>query len=230
VTDEGDHRQARREYQAATLSRAALPADPLTQFGAWIEAATEVGAKDATAMALATVREQGGTHSLPSVRIVLLKHYDARGLVWYTDYKSQKGAELTANPMASGLFYWRDFDRQVRVTGRVEKVDASDSEAYFHSRPADSRFSAAASMQSQPVANRQSLEARVAELMNQYPDEKVPRPDNWGGYCLVPDSFEFWQGRAGRLHDRFLYTRNTRIEGAVEAGAGQNWRIERLQP
>jgi pyridoxamine 5'-phosphate oxidase len=114
------------------------------------------------------------------------------------------------------------------VTGRVEKVDPSTSEAYFQSRPADSRFSAAASVQSQPVANRQRLEARVAELMRQYPDENVPQPEGWGGYCLVPSSFEFWQGRAGRLHDRFLYTR---IDGSsADTGAEQNWRIERLQP
>lgn len=132
------------------------------------------------------------------MRIVLLKHYDASGLVWYTDYRSQKGIELAANPMASGLFYWRDFDRQVRVTGRVEKLDLSTSEAYFQSRPADSRFSAAASVQSQPVVDRQTLEARVTELMSDYPDENVPRPDDWGGYRLLPSNFEFWQGRTGK--------------------------------
>jgi len=216
LADEGDHRATRREYQAATLSRAGLPEDPLIQFGVWLREVGEAGAKDATAMALATTSEVG----MPSVRIVLLKHYDNDGLVFYTDYRSLKGAQLEHNDRASGLFYWRDFDRQVRVSGVVRKIDRATSQAYFDSRPADSRFSAAASVQSQPVVDRQTLENRVAALMEQYPDEDVPMPEGWGGYRLVPESFEFWQGRAGRLHDRFLYS--------VSPGGG--WRIERLQP
>jgi pyridoxamine 5'-phosphate oxidase len=152
LADESDHRATRREYQAATLSRAGLPEDPLIQFGIWLREVSEAGAKDATAMALATASNAG----LPSVRIVLLKHYDSEGLVWYSDYRSQKGVELEGNPMASGLFYWRDFDRQVRVSGVVRKIDQAASRAYFDSRPVDSRFSAAASRQSQPVADRKS--------------------------------------------------------------------------
>jgi pyridoxamine 5'-phosphate oxidase len=172
-------------------------------------------------MALASVNSAG----IPSVRIVLLKHFAAdasdgpEGFCWYTDYRSLKGAELTANPAASAVFYWRDFDRQVRITGTVSRVDTASSQNYFDSRPLDSRFSAAASEQSARVADRQTLEDRVAALRARYPQGDVPRPADWGGFRLQPSSIEFWQGREGRLHDRFLYTK--------AAGA---WSIERLQP
>jgi len=215
VTDEGDHRDARREYDATTLSRAALPDDPLELFGRWLGQASDAGAKDATAMALATVSADG----TPSVRIVLLKEYSAEGFVWYTDYGSQKGLELASSPIASVVFYWRDFDRQARLTGPVSKVDPAVSRAYFQSRPVESRYSAAASRQSQPVASREVLEERVAALTAQHPDGDVPIPADWGGYCLDPSAIEFWQGREGRLHDRFRYSRS-----------GDGWLIERLQP
>jgi pyridoxamine 5'-phosphate oxidase len=221
MSDEGDYRDTRRDYGGATpaatasLSASALPADPLEQFGRWLDVAVEAGAKDATAMALATASSVG----MPSVRIVLLKEYGPEGFVWYTDYRSQKGRELADNPSASAVFYWRDFDRQVRITGAVERVDPETAADYFRSRPQDSRFSAAASEQSKPVADRQTLEDRVADLMVRYPDGEVPMPEDWGGYRLQPELFEFWQGREGRLHDRFRYVRSR-----------SGWDVERLQP
>jgi pyridoxamine 5'-phosphate oxidase len=215
MSNGGDHRDQRREYSAAELSSASLPEEPLVLFESWLGQALAAGAKDATAMALATASAEG----IPSVRIVLLKEHGPDGFVWYTDYRSQKGLELLANPIASAAFYWRDFDRQVRVTGPVSRIEAATSEAYFRSRPLDSRYSAAASEQSRPVANRRVLETRVAELMDRYPHGDVPRPEAWGGYRLAADVIEFWQGREGRLHDRFRYTLG-------KAG----WRVERLQP
>jgi len=217
VTDQGrqDHREHRREYLNGVLSRAALPDDPLVLFGDWLEQAIASGAADATAMALATASPDG----VPSVRVVLLKEHGPDGFVWFTDYGSRKGRDLALNPVASLVFYWREFSHQVRVSGPVERLDRARSEAYFASRPEDSRFSAAASDQSQPIADRSTLEARVAQLRRQYPDARVPMPEDWGGYLLEPETMEFWQGREGRLHDRFRYTRR--------AGG---WDIERLQP
>ena len=150
---------------------------------------------------------------------MLLKEFGQDGFVWYTDYRSQKGTELDENPVAAAVFYWRDFDHQVRVTGPVGKVTAQTSDEYFRSRPAESRFSAAASEQSQPVADRRTLEERVEALRDRYPDDDVPMPTGWGGYCLKPTCIEFWQGREGRLHDRFRYQRD-----------GEGWQIHRLQP
>ena len=210
-----DHRDERRDYAAGTLSRADLPADPLALFGAWLSAALAGGSTDATAMALATA----SAAAEPSVRIVLLKEHGPDGFIWFTDYGSRKGQELAENPRASLAFYWSQFSRQVRVSGAVSQIDFAESRAYFASRPEESRFSAAASDQSQPIGGREMLETRVAELQAQYPDGQVPMPDGWGGYRLVPDSMEFWQGREGRLHDRFAYTRE-----------GGDWTVLRLQP
>jgi pyridoxamine 5'-phosphate oxidase len=211
----GDHREERREYAAGILSRADLPADPLELFGAWLSEAMATGAEDATAMALATA----SAGAEPSVRIVLLKEHGPEGFVWFTDYGSQKGQEIAENPRASLAFYWGAFSRQVRISGAVSQVAVADSRAYFATRPEDSRFSAAASDQSQPIGGREMLEARVAELRAQHPDGEVPMPEGWGGYCLAPTTMEFWQGREGRLHDRFRYTR-----------AGNAWSVLRLQP
>ena len=211
----GDHRDERRDYAAGTLSRADLPSDPLVLFGAWLSAAMADGAADATAMALATA----SANAEPSVRIVLLKEHGPDGFVWFTDYGSRKGQELAENPRASLAFYWSQYSRQVRVTGVVSQIDEAESRIYFNTRPEESRFSAAASDQSQPIGGREMLEARVAELRRQHPDGNVPMPEGWGGYRLVPDSIEFWQGREGRLHDRFVYTRES-----------DNWAVLRLQP
>jgi pyridoxamine 5'-phosphate oxidase len=210
-----DQRDTRRDYASAPLRRDALAADPVEQFQQWFGEALETAVPDPTAMALATAAADGQ----PSVRIVLLKHFDADGFCWYTDYRSGKGSDLAANPRASCLFYWGPLHRQVRISGRVEKLDPASADAYFASRPEDSRFSAAASRQSTPVASRDALEARVADLRRRHPDGAVPRPAEWGGYRLRPEAFEFWQGREGRLHDRFRFTR-----------AASDWQVERLQP
>jgi len=210
-----DQRDNRREYAAHWLRRSNLAADPLLQFQRWFAEALDAGIKDATAMALATA-DLGGA---PSARIVLLKHFDEAGFCWYTDYRSQKGRELTTNPRAALLFHWRELDRQVRIGGTVEKLDQAAGTAYFASRPAESRFSAAASHQSAPIDSRDALEARVAELRKRHPDDRVPRPEQWGGYRLTPVCYEFWQGRAGRLHDRFRFDRIDDV-----------WVAERLQP
>lgn len=211
----GDHQRQRREYEEGELRRSQLSEDPLVLFGRWLGDALAAGAKDATAMALATATPDG----VPSVRIVLLKEHGPQGFVWYTDQDSPKGVEISANPVASLAFYWRDFNRQARLSGFVSKVDEETARAYFDSRPEESQYSAAASTQSSPVADRQTLEARVAALRDRYPDGRVPKPRHWGGYRLIPERIEFWQGRTGRLHDRFLYTR-------TDSG----WRIQRLAP
>ncbi len=211
----GDHREQRREYAAGTLSRADLPADPLELFAAWMSQALAAEVADATATALATASADGE----PSVRIVLLKEHGPEGFVWFTDYGSRKGQELAENPRASLAFYWGEFSRQVRVSGAVSQIDEAESRAYFATRPEESRFSAAASDQSQPIAGREMLESRVSELRARHPDGQIPMPEGWGGYRLVPDSIEFWQGREGRLHDRFSYTRE-----------GSEWTVLRLQP
>ena len=216
MTDHYDQRGRRREYGSRALRRSDLAAEPVEQFARWLQAATDSDVKDATAMALATAGRDGA----PSVRIVLLKHFDERGFCWYSDDRSRKGADLAANPAASAVFYWRDFDRQVRIAGVVEKLPQEMSEQYFQSRPEESRFAAAASVQSAPVSDRVSLERAVAELRARHPEGRPPRPAQWGGYRLCPDEYEFWQGRSGRLHDRFLY---------VPDGDGQ-WEVRRLQP
>lgn len=227
MSDLQDQRATRREYQDNRLSVDDLERDPLAQFTLWLQAAIADGAIDATAMALSTAAivanpDQDQPQAIPSVRIVLLKHFDADGFCWYTDYRSQKGVELSRNPIASGLFYWREFDRQVRITGAVEKLSSAESETYFHERPLDSRYAAAASTQSAVIADRATLESRFAQLEKDFPDGNVPRPQAWGGYRLRPREYEFWQGREGRLHDRFRFTRPT-----ADAGS---WQVERLQP
>ncbi len=205
----------RRGYDALELRRAALADDPLEQFSRWLDEALDLEIKDATALALATTAPD----MVPSVRIVLLKGVDAQGFRFFTDYRSQKGRELDANPAASMLFHWRELDRQVRLTGVVSRLAAEESQAYFHSRPFESRLAAAASVQSATVADRPSLEARVQALRAEHDGGSVPAPAEWGGYRLKPESFEFWQGREGRLHDRFRYLRRS-----------DGWLIERLQP
>ena len=210
-----DSESIRREYSALPLDRAQVPLDPQELFCNWLDTAIDSGFLDATAMALATVSAQ----LEPSVRIVLLKGHDKSGLRFYTDFESRKGTDLDANPIASVMFHWRELDRQVRVTGAVTKLADAAAATYFHSRPVDSQISATASHQSQPIENRQTLEARVAELTSTYVGHKVPKPTRWGGYLLAPQSFEFWQGRQNRLHDRFRYHKT-----------GAQWVIDRLQP
>ncbi len=206
----------RREYNCNSLSRSQLDADPFKQMQLWLEQAKQADLKDATAMTLAT----SDHNNLPDARIVLLKQLDERGFCWYTDYSSHKGQQLAHNPQACLLFYWRELDRQVRIQGRVEKINGTEADEYFASRPLQSRLSAAASSQSQAIGSRAELEDKVAQLQQQY-DDHVPRPADWGGYRLLPTHFEFWQGRENRLHDRFSYEKSD---------SDGHWLINRLQP
>lgn len=210
--------EARRDYTANSLRRENLASTPLDQFTQWLQEARDAKLIDATAMVVATASANGQPHS----RVVLLKQFDESGFVWYTYQDSDKGQQIAENPQASILFYWKELERQVRIEGAVTKLDPSLADEYFYSRPEGSRFSAAASVQSQPVENRGVMEERVANLHEQHPDGNVPRPAVWGGYLLKPVRLEFWQGRADRLHDRFIYTRDN--------VTNQNWDISRLQP
>ncbi|WP_414041054.1 pyridoxamine 5'-phosphate oxidase [Acidithiobacillus sp. M4-SHS-6] len=213
-----DHRSTRRDFTHGELHRRDLDNNPFQQLANWLAAATSAGNFDATAMVLATADASGR----PNARYVLLKHFDEAGLCWYTDQRSQKGQELAANPYAALVFYWPENDRQVRVNGAVEPLDDAAAESYFQQRPSPSRYSAAASIQSQVIASRAELKARVAELQQRYPEGNVPRNPAWGGYRLIPERFEFWQGRRNRLHDRFVYRR--------PEGNRREWIIERLMP
>ena len=196
------------------LRRADLDPDPLRQFAAWYsQAADAVDTPEAVVLATATAS------GAPSARMVLLKGFDQRGFVFYTNYFSRKGQEIAQNPRAAMLFHWSALGRQVRVEGAVHRIDAAESDAYFKTRPAGSRLSAAASPQSRPIASREELETAVAELASRYPDGAVPRPDEWGGLRLVPSRFEFWQHGDDRLHDRFAYRHE-----------GEEWTVERLGP
>ena len=192
------------------LRRTDLDTDPLRQFQKWFDAAAEV-VRMREAMAVATATAEGA----PSVRMVLLKAADDRGLVFFTHYTSRKGRELEANPQAALLFHWDPLGRQVRVEGRVERVSAEESDAYFATRPAGARVGASASRQSEVLSDREELERRVAELA----EADLTRPESWGGFRVVPETWEFWQHRDDRLHDRFRYTRRD-----------DAWLIERLYP
>ena len=190
--------------------------DPLRQFGVWYQQAAHAGVRMPEAMALATASSDGS----PSVRMVLMKSFDQHSFVFFSNYESRKGSELAANPRAALLFHWDALGRQVRIEGPVERVSAEETAAYVRSRPRGSQLSALASPQSQTVHNRQTLEARVAELDEQYGQGELPLPSNWGGFRLHVQSIEFWQQRHDRLHDRLLYTR----------GQHDSWSIERLAP
>jgi pyridoxamine 5'-phosphate oxidase len=230
--------ELRREYRFTGLRRADLEPDPIAQFRKWFDQATGARASgrlrkrlirlykrifligateqvDLNAMTLATVDREGR----PSTRVMLLKAVDQRGFVFYTNYNSRKGQELASNPHAALTIYWPDQERQVCMAGNVTQVPPAESDAYFRSRPHGSRIAAWASDQSHVAANRAELEAKWSEFENRYPGD-VPRPPHWGGYVLMPQRIEFWQGRPNRLHDRFRYTRQP--DGA--------WLIERLWP
>jgi pyridoxamine 5'-phosphate oxidase len=199
---------------ARPLLEGQLDPDPLAAFGAWYEEAGRY-VRAPEAMAVATATPDG----VPSVRMVLLKSFDERGFVFYTSYASRKGLELDANPRASLLFHWEPVGRQARIEGVVERVSREESADYFAARPESSRLSATASRQSSPIQDRQSLEARVEALRRELAGREIPLPDHWGGYRLLPDSYEFWQHRDDRLHDRLRYRR-----------VGSSWVVERLAP
>jgi len=191
----------RKDYSRAELDEAHADTDPLKQFELWLQQAIDAQLPEPNAMTLATV----GLNGRPSTRVVLVKHVDARGIVWYTNYHSRKGRELESNPFAALQFHWVELERVVRIEGRVEKVGAEESDAYFASRPLASRIGAWASPQSEPIDGRATLLKRAAEFALRF-GVNPPRPPHWGGYRLIPDAWEFWQGRSSRLHDRLHYS------------------------
>ena len=205
----------RKSYERAALNESDSLADPRLQFEHWLNQAIEAEIPEPNAMTLATV----SSDLRPSTRVVLIKGVDPRGIVWYTNYNSRKGQELAGNPFAALQFHWVELERVVRIEGQVEKVSADESDAYFHSRPLDSRIGAWASPQSEPISGREVLVAAAAKYGAQFL-LNPPRPPHWGGYRLVPEQWEFWQGRKSRLHDRLRYT--PAADGA--------WHRERLAP
>jgi pyridoxamine 5'-phosphate oxidase len=215
VTDPRDMRAPSGFHEDHPLDRADLLDDPIEQFRRWLADAERAGVPLPNAMAVATADAQGR----PSVRHVLLRGIDERGFAFYTHRQSLKGRQLAANPHAALVFLWKELDRQVCVAGPASTVDDAESDAYFATRPRDAQLGAWASAQSEPLASRQELEARLKEADARHADQ-VPRPPAWGGYRVRPDTIEFWQGRRHRLHDRFRYTREP----------AARWRIERLNP
>jgi len=207
---------ARREYRFGRLTRALLHTSPIVQLDLWLKQAVEAGAQDPTAMSLATVGAEGH----PWQRIVLLKHLDDRGLVFFTNLGSRKARDIAANPRVSVLFPWLQLDRQVIVAGRAERVSTADTWKYFLTRPRESQLAAWSSRQSSRLSSRQVLEAQWLAVKERFADGEIPLPDFWGGYRILPTEFEFWQGGERRLHDRFQYLPD-------EQG---RWQIERLAP
>jgi pyridoxamine 5'-phosphate oxidase len=206
--------QLRHKYVKEGLSEKNIPENPFKLFSGWFNEAQELGLLSANAMMLATASPDGK----PSARIVLLKSFDENGFVFYTNYKSRKAGELEKNPYAALLLFWEELRHQVRIEGKVVKISKEESEKYFQTRPYESRLSAWASAQSSVIPDRETLEKKLQEYKKNFAGS-VPLPDFWGGYCLEPDSIEFWQGRENRLHDRLKYTR-----------AGKGWKMERLAP
>src|SRR5262245_24879959 len=196
-----DIRRLRKEYALAGLSEAEAADDPFAQFGRWFDQALSASLREPNAMTVATATRDG----VPSARIVLLKHWDERGFVFYTNYEGQKGREIAENPVAALVFYWPELERQVRIVGAVARTTFEESDRYFQSRPLGSRLGALVSHQSSVIPDRTHLEAHLLQLEAEYRDTPPPLPAYWGGYCVSPHSFEFWQGRPNRLHDRLRY-------------------------
>jgi pyridoxamine-phosphate oxidase len=211
-----DIQHIRSEYNAASLSETEANTDPIKQFDTWFKEALDAEVQEPTAMTLATATHDGR----PSARIVLLKGFDSNGFVFYTNYLSRKGKEISKNPLGALLFFWGSMERQVRIEGTIEKISKEESERYFHSRPKDSQIGAVISPQSQEIPGREALEQKWHETEAKYKDTEVPKPAHWGGYLLKPRLIEFWQGRPSRLHDRILYKK---IDN-------KNWKKVRLAP
>lgn len=208
--------EIRTEYRQRSLSENDVQADPVSQFRVWWEEAISSQIEEVNAMTLATASVDG----LPAARIVLLKEFDQRGFVFFTNYESFKGQQLLANPRACLVFFWKELERQVRITGLVEKVSVEESDAYFNSRPEGSRLGAWVSPQSQVIENRQWLDIEEEKKKTEFSGKDIVRPPHWGGYLVKPVIMEFWQGRPSRLHDRIQYSLNEKGE----------WLIERLAP
>ncbi|MDV6317326.1 pyridoxamine 5'-phosphate oxidase [Idiomarina sp. HP20-50] len=211
-----DLQAMRREYGLGSLHREQLESDPVKQFERWMQQAIDSNLlSDPTAMTLATVNAE----QMPSQRIVLLKGYDLKGFRFYTNKNSHKGQDISANPTVSLHFAWLPLERQISIIGNAVPLDDEANDRYFHSRPKESQIAALASQQSRPVESRDVLESHYQSLLKEYQHTEVPRPRHWGGYCVEPQQFEFWQGGQHRLHDRYVYTQDR-----------ANWRITRLQP
>lgn len=209
-------KKLRREYVGQPLSEAEVDHDPVLQFESWFEDALRAKIPDPHAMVLATVSASG----TPSARVVLLRDFGKNGLVFFTNYRSRKGIEIMSNPAVAAVFFWVELDRQVRVEGRVKKVSVEESDKYFHSRPRESQLAAWASNQSEAIDSRAELEKLFKDFKLEFRGRSVPRPDYWGGFRIVPTSYEFWQGRANRLHDRVRY----------HFDRSGSWVIQRLAP
>jgi pyridoxamine 5'-phosphate oxidase len=205
----------RTDYETRSLDKQTAKPNPFEQFEMWLEEAIAEAVDEPNAMVLTTAASNGKT----SARIVLLRGFDQKGFVFYTNYDSRKGREIAQNPNASLLFFWAKLERQIRIEGVISKIDRRQTEEYFASRPRESQIGAWASLQSDVIAERSELEDKIAALEKQFEGKEVPCPENWGGYVLQPDLFEFWQGRKSRLHDRLCYTK-----------IKSNWNIERLSP
>ena len=214
--DGHDLSDLRREYEFRPLRRDDLEDDPMRQFDVWFKEALEVEAMDANAVSLATATAGGQ----PSLRTVLVKYYDEQGLVFYTNLGSRKAAEIEENAQVAMLFYWHELHRQIKIVGHAERVSAAESVKYFSRRPRESQIGAWVSRQSTTISSRSALEEKFHEMLRKFKEGKVPFPSFWGGYRVVPDTVEFWQGREKRLHDRFLYERN----------ASGGWSADRLAP
>jgi len=209
-----DLKNMRLSYEQDQLLESSINENPFRQFKIWFDRVVESKIIEPNAMTLATVSKRGS----PSARIVLLKEFNETGFTFFTNYLSRKGKDLSENPNAAILFWWKEFERQVRIEGKIEKISKEESEKYFSVRPLKSRYGALSSNQSDIVENREVLEKRFAELGTRF-GENPPMPENWGGYKLVPNKFEFWQGRESRLHDRIVYEK-----------VDEDWKIYRLQP
>lgn len=210
-----DLKDIRSEFSKGELNKNQVDKNPIKQFKQWFKQAVDFEITDVNAMTIATASLNG----IPTARIVLLKEVDDRGFVFFTNYDGNKGREIEQNPRAALLFFWKELERQIRIEGRVEKSSKNKSETYFNSRPLESKISAIVSKQSSVVQNREQLEHRYVNCLKDNFEREIKRPENWGGYRVIPERIEFWQGRTNRLHDRILYTK-----------IGSEWKIERLEP